>query len=152
MLPKLPIVFGLILAAAVIIPLRRAQIAFAAHAARARGSVAPRPTMRRRLIRPEVVSPREAGCQRQNTAEFACAAAKASKSPVEHEVKARPTTSAVKHHGQIVAHDVDWSVPGRVGGVSPPEWLCFVAPAPQLAAASQAFGEIPHPPPRRLAA
>lgn len=152
MLPKLAIVFGLILAAAVIIPLRRAQIAFAAHAARARGSVAPRPTMRRRLIRPEVVSPREAGCQRQNTAEYACAAAKASNGAVERQIKARPAVSAVKHHGQTVAHDVDWLAPGRTSGMSPPERLCSVAPAPQLAAASQAFGEIPHPPPRRLAA
>jgi hypothetical protein len=179
MLPKSPIIFAIVFAAAVLVPLRKARGAFGPHSALPGLTSAPRVSMRRRPSRPRPDSRTEPGVLLRDFATCAAAQGTAVSTTVRtasgkpqaagrvrlarrfrgaHSTHSTPPHSTLKRPSSVSQdsgrthghHDGD-RILDRVGCPSRHDQVSTPSPAPRSVAAQQAVGDIPDPPPKHRA-
>ena len=163
MLPRSAIVLAIVLSAAVMTPLRRAQRAFGTYAAGPRHTATARPSLRRRLDRAGAVSRQDtrhearhlstrttvgAAVGRRGRRDLAASVSAGARRGSDRQVTAKPSPSFSKQAGPSVSHGAGDCVPDRSATVFPPEPIDSSDPIPRLVAATQVVDDIPDPPPR----
>ena len=161
------LVLALSLAAAVLLPLRRAQRALAMHSSQPGLTSAPRPSLRRRPVRPSTLPRPETRPERELTrtdgvlpfttiARPAPRALSASpwRGPLPEKQPALRNSPTVPAHlatrcacGRVTDDEGDRMVHG-IDGVPPSQQSIPAAPAWRLVAETQVHEDTPHPPPR----
>ena len=138
---KATVVLLLVSAAAVIIPLRRAQRAFAAISGHSGYSAAHRPVLRRRTNGPRA-NLRSAAQDAPTTA-----SAEASRNDHPHPTAPKRVVSAAPGTDTQTIH-ADCALLGRAQQLPQPERLTAHVASPQLVVTAQAVGDTPVPPPK----
>jgi hypothetical protein len=164
---KAVLVLALVSAAAVLIPLRRAQRAFASHAAVPAYAAAPRPSLRRRPGTARSVAKPRVSSEQSAVVESASLRGRATvRTPRRQEKLASAEHRRGDHDtgqralslkGQSSAgaatatSEVGDCLVDPPGATRPSHQSHLLSPVSQLAAASQADGDTPVPPPRTAA-
>ena len=163
---KAVLVLALVSAAAVLIPLRRAQRAFASHAAVPAYAAAPRPSLRRRpgaarsVAKPRVSSEQSAvvesaslrGRATVRTPRRQEKLASAEHRRGDHDTGQRaPSLKGQVSAGATATSEVGDCLVDPPGATRPSHQSHLLSPVSQLAAASQADCDTPVPPPRTAA-